>query len=243
MGYRDAPIRIREKEIPTLLHLLKGSNAVRVASHFTHLAAADDPKEDNFTKAQLEQLIEIDQLLVQGLGYRPLKHALNTAGIMRFPQYAWDMVRVGIGLYGISPIGQERDFGLETVATLHTQILQVRDLGPGETVGYGRRGRISTPSRIGVIPLGYADGISRQLGNGKMTFLTEHGVLVPTIGNICMDTLMIDLTLDPKAVAGSKVTIFGPTLPITRIADACETIPYEILSRLSKRITRKYFTE
>ncbi|MBR8712991.1 bifunctional UDP-N-acetylmuramoyl-tripeptide:D-alanyl-D-alanine ligase/alanine racemase [Porphyromonas levii] len=229
-------------EVAEVVDLLHRSHSIRVESIFTHLAAADDPSEDDFTRTQLARLDEVQQRLEAGLGYSVRKHALNTAGAIRFPEYRSDYVRLGIGLYGITPLVQD-EMGLEPIATLTTQILQVQELAPGETVGYSRKGKIEHHSRIGIIPVGYADGLPRLLGNGHITFRLPDGTLVPTIGNICMDTLMLDLTDAPSAVAGTEVTLFGDGLPITRLSDACQTIPYEILSRLSSRIARQYYSE
>ncbi|MDO5035760.1 MAG: bifunctional UDP-N-acetylmuramoyl-tripeptide:D-alanyl-D-alanine ligase/alanine racemase [Porphyromonas sp.] len=235
---------MEEHELEMVLDQLRGNTAVRVASVFTHLAAADDPSEDDFTLQQIEILRRIHERLSRGLGYRPLFHALNTSASLRFPDEAGDMVRLGIGLYGISPLGADQPMGLEPVAELRTRLLQVREVPSGSTIGYNRRGVVHRPSRIGVIPVGYADGISRALGNGRVSFRTADGTLVPTIGNVCMDTLMLDLTDAPDTVqAGDFILIFGDGLPITRLAEACGTIPYEILAGLSPRVTRRYFSE
>lgn len=233
---------LSQKDIPELMNILQDNPVVQVASIFTHLAAADDPCEDEFTRGQLLKLDAIYEELTSKIGYRFIKHALNTAGILRFPNYPCDMVRLGIGLYGFSPIAH-KDFGLEPVAELQTVVLQIQDIGAGETVGYSRRGRVTRPSRIGIIPIGYADGISRQLGNGRARFRAADGTLVPTIGNICMDTTMIDLTDAPSVEEGSFVTIFGDNLSLTSLSDASSTIPYETMAGLSHRIVRKYFSE
>lgn len=229
-------------EIDEVVAVLRRSSAVRVASIFTHLAVADDPTEDAFTFQQLERLDTAHHILEERLGYSIKKHALNTAGAIRFPNYPSDFVRLGIGLYGISPL-EQTPCVLQPIATLTTQILQVQEVQPGETIGYGRRGKVTRPSRIAIIPIGYADGLPRRLGNGRISFRLPDGTLAPTIGNICMDTLMIDVTDAESAEVGSEVTIFGEGLPITRLSDACDTIPYEIPSRLSSRIARQYFTE
>ena len=234
---------MHEEDLPALLALLRQyPTEVHIASAFTHLAVADDPAEDAYTKMQLARLDFITEQLHKEIGYPFLKHALNTAGVLRFPNYPSDAVRLGGGLYGISPMPDE-SYGLLPVSELTTVILQIQHLKAGDTVGYGRKGKVERDARIAVIPIGYADGLPRQLGNGHITFRLSDGTLVPTIGNICMDTLMLDVT-DATAVAeGSQVEIFGETLPISRLADACGTITYEILSRLSSRITRHYYTE
>ena len=233
---------LNPKEINEVCNILAKTNAVRVASVFTHLAAADDPAQDNFTHQQLKLLQNIHTQLTAQLSYPFFSHALNTAGIMRFPQYAMDMVRLGIGLYGISPYPIS-GYPLKPVAGLRTVVLQVRDVPAGDTIGYGRNGKAEHNSRIAVIPIGYADGISRQLGQGAISFRTPAGNLVPTIGNICMDTLMLDVTNAPDVTEGAEITIFDETLPIERLAKACHTIPYEILANLSPRIARCYFSE
>lgn len=230
------------REIGEVVDLLRHSTSVRVASIFTHLAVADDPNGDNFTRQQLDSLDTAHMLLQEELGYPIKKHALNTAGAIRFAHYPSDYVRLGIGLYGISPL-EDSPIALDPIASLTTHILQIQELEPGETIGYGRRGVVNRHSRIAIIPIGYADGLLRQLGNGHISFRLSDGTMVPTIGNICMDTLMLDVTDAESAEVGTEVTIFGDNLPITRIADACGTIPYEVLSRLSFRITRQYFTE
>ncbi len=229
-------------EVPSVLRMLKETRTVRVASIFTHLSVADDPTEDEYTRAQLELMDRIDAEMRSGLSYYFLKHALNTAGAIRFPDYKSDMIRLGVGLYGLSPLESD-PLGLQPVASLRTLLLQTRELPAGATVGYGRKGRLNRPSRIGVIPIGYADGLPRSLGNGAVSFRTEDGTLVPTLGNICMDTTMLDLTDAPLATEGSTITIFDDTLPITRMADASRTIHYEVLARLSMRISRHYFSE
>lgn len=229
-------------DIPELLTILQNETSVKVASIFTHLAAADDPSEDEFTWGQLHKLDMIYEKLSKGLGYPFYKHALNTAGILRFSQYSSDMARIGIGLYGFSPIAHQ-DYGLEPVAELKTIILQIQEIEAGETVGYSRKGVVDRPSRIGIIPIGYADGISRLLGNGRAHFRVADGTLVPTIGNICMDTTMIDLTDAPSIDEGSSVTIFGFDLPLSELSEASNTITYEVLSRLSNRIVRNYYSE
>lgn len=229
-------------DVDEVVEIVHQSKSIRVESIFTHLAVADVPEEDAFTLHQLAVLADIHTRLQAGLGYSVKKHALNTAGAIRFPEYHSHYVRLGIGLYGITPLEQDL-IGLEPIASLTTQILQIQEVQLGDTIGYGRRGKITRPSRIGIIPVGYADGLPRILGNGAITFRLPDGTLVPTIGNICMDTLMLDLTDAPSAEAGTKVTLFGDDLPITRLSDACHTIPYEILSRLSSRISRQYYNE
>ena len=246
-----------ETEIPGLLRYLSSlpeeSTPLKVASIFTHLSKADMRDENSYTLSQLEMISRVRQTMAKGLPYPFLTHALNTAGLMRFPQYAFDMVRMGIGLYGLSPLDETTPSRLKTplrpVASLETVILQTRTLPAGSTVGYGNSGRLERDSRIGVIPIGYADGFPRSLGRGAVSFRVEGGVLAPTVGNICMDATMIDLTDAPLAVEGSKVILFGesPDVSIDRLAKVenppLGTIHYEVLARLSKRIARTYYHE
>lgn len=168
-----------------------------------------------------------------------MRHILNTAGITRFTDFQFDAVRLGIGLYGVSPYGDNK--GLRTVSTLKTTILQIRDLAAGETVGYSRCGVLERPSRIAAIPIGYADGFDRHLGNGK-GYVVVNGKRAPVVGNICMDVTLIDVT-DIDCREGDRVEIFGEQLPVEEIASWLGTIPYEILTSVSSRVKRVYYRE
>ena len=171
--------------------------------------------------------------------HKVLRHILNTAGITRFTDFQFDAVRLGIGLYGVSPYGDNK--GLRTVSTLKTTILQIRDLAAGETVGYSRRGVLERPSRIAAIPIGYADGLDRHLGNGKGCVVV-NGKRAPIVGNICMDVTLIDVT-DIDCREGDRVEIFGEQLPVEEMAGWLGTIPYEILTSVSSRVKRVYYRE
>jgi len=222
-------------EMSELVDFLSGTDAVKVKSVYSHLAAADDPQQDEFTLGQISLFRQNADMLAQALGYRPLYHILNSAGIERFPEYQFDMVRLGIGIYGVSAIPGNR---LSPVASFKCKVLQVKTLKPGDgTIGYGRRGKISPEGTvIATIPVGYADGVDRHLSCGKGYF-TINGHRVPTIGNICMDMCMLDVTgLDVKV--GDTVTIFGEDPSITDLADVLGTIPYEILTSVPRRIER-----
>lgn len=268
LGIHDYPIHLsfdtgmhrlgfEEGDITSLIDFLtdgsEGARPLRVVSIFTHLSKADMPSEDAYTRDQLEMITRIRDKMRALLPYPFMTHVLNTAGLMRFPDYAYDMVRMGVGLYGLSPLSPLEtslsQLPLRPVATLESVILQVRNLKAGDTVGYGNSGRLTRDSRIGVIPIGYADGLPRAVGRGRISFQTEGGVLVPTVGNICMDATMLDLTDAPLAKEGSIVTLFGetPETDISRLAKAEEagsgTIHYEVLARLSGRITRQYYHE
>ena len=227
-------------DLPAVGAYLREHPELRVSSVFSHLAAADEPDKRDFTERQAKTFIAATEALTAALGYQPKRHLLNTAGIERFPEYALDMARLGIGLYGVSATGRP---GVEPIARLTTVLLQIRELPAGEAIGYGCRGITSRPSRIAVIPIGYADGFSRRLSRGAYSVLL-HGRLCPTIGNVCMDACMIDITDVPEARVGDEVLIFGgEERPITVLAEACDTIPYEILTTLSTRIQRRYWRE
>ena len=223
------------EELPQLMEYLRTSPEVNVKSVYSHLAAADDPQNDEFTLGQISLFKENADMLSASLGYKPLYHVLNSAGIERFPQYQFDMVRLGIGIYGVSAVKGTR---LSPVASFKCKVLQVKELKPGDgTIGYGRHGRIAPDGTvIATIPVGYADGLDRHLSCGKGSF-SLNGHRVPTIGNICMDMSMLDVTgLDVKA--GDTVTIFGEDPTVTELADILGTIPYEILTSVPRRIER-----
>ena len=223
------------EELPELMDFLKTCTAVTVKSVYSHLAAADDASCDDFTLGQIALYKENADKLTEALGYKPLYHVLNSAGIERFPQYQFDMVRLGIGIYGVSAIPGNK---LAPVASFKCKILQIKTLKPGDgTIGYGRHGKIAPEGTvIATIPVGYADGVDRHLSCGKGHFMV-NGHKVPTIGNICMDMCMLDVTgLDVKV--GDTVTIFGEDPTITDLAEVLGTIPYEILTSVPRRIER-----
>lgn len=233
-----------ENDLPHLIEILTQYPDIQVISMLTHLAAADDCKEDDFSLAQLQLFQRIYQQLHEALGISPFRHALNSAGILRFPQFTMDMVRLGIGLYGVNPTENSHD--LVEIGTLQTLISQIHSYAKGTSVGYGRSQFTERDSRIATLPIGYADGIFRRLGNGKISFFV-HGKAAPTFGRICMDMLMIDVTDIPEAKAGDEVLIFGKMEEISQsvavVANAAETISYEILTRISPRVKRVYVRE
>ena len=222
-------------ELAGLTEFLKDCREVEVKSIYSHLAAAEDPAEDKFTLGQISTFQQGASTLTKALGYKPMWHILNSAGIERFAQYQFDMVRLGIGIYGISAIPGRK---LPAVASLKVKILQIKTLTDSEeTIGYGRHGRISPEGTvIATIPAGYADGLDRHLGRGRATF-SLNGHRVPTIGNICMDMCMLDIT-GVKAEVGDTVTIFGEDPTIVELAGILDTIPYEILTSVPRRIER-----
>ena len=222
-------------ELHDLTEFLKDCRSVRVKSVYSHLAAAEDPQSDDFTLGQIDMFRKNADIVTRAIGYRPMYHILNSAGIERFPQYQFDMVRLGIGIYGISALP---DVHLSPVASFKCKILQIKHLGPEDgTIGYGRHGHISeTGTVIATIPVGYADGVDRRLGNGAASFML-NGRRVPTIGNICMDMCMLDITGVPAEV-GDTVTIFGEEPTASELAGVLGTIPYEIFISVPRRIER-----
>lgn len=222
-------------ELAELEDYLSKTDRVRVKSIFSHLAASDEPDNDDFTLGQIELFQQNAGALSDSLGYKPMWHILNSAGIERFPQYQFDMVRLGIGIYGISALPGVQ---LAPVASLKCKILQIKHLKPEDgTVGYGRHGKIAAGGTVtATIPVGYADGIDRLLGCGRASFLL-NGKRVPTIGNICMDMCMLDIT-GVEAKVGDTVTIFGKEPTISELAEILGTIPYEILTSVPRRIER-----
>ena len=224
-----------EGELDQLKAFLDTCPLVQVKSIYSHLAAADEPAEDAFTLGQIRAFQQMADGLSESLGYRPMYHILNSAGIERFSEYQFDMVRLGIGIYGVSPVA---GVSLSPVASFKCKVLQIKTLSAEDgTIGYGRHGVIAPEGTvIATIPVGYADGLDRHLSCGKARFLL-NGHLVPTIGNICMDMCMLDIT-GVEAKVGDTVTIFGENPSVCELADILGTIPYEILTSVPRRIRR-----
>ena len=248
-GITDYPVHIkidtgmsrlgfRPAEVPALIERLQRQTAVVPRSVFSHFAGSDSADFDDFSRLQMARYDEAANLLREVFGPQLLRHICNTAGIERFPDHHYEMVRLGLGLYGIDPISGRL---LKPVSTLHTTILQIHDVPESETVGYSRRGRLARPSRIAAIPIGYADGLNRHLGNGH-GYCIVNGRKAPYVGNICMDVCMIDVT-DIPCAEGDRVEIFGPQLPVTQLAEWLDTIPYEVLTGISTRVKRLYYSE
>ncbi|RAW03079.1 bifunctional UDP-N-acetylmuramoyl-tripeptide:D-alanyl-D-alanine ligase/alanine racemase [Pseudochryseolinea flava] len=225
------------KDVDTLIAHLKSNHHIKVASIFSHLAGADEHTHDDFSKHQADQFKLHAEKIAFAIGYRPLFHILNSPGILRLPQFQFDMVRLGIGLYGVDPTNEGFD-QLKPVATLKTVISQIKEISAGESVGYGRRGVTDRTTRIGTIAIGYADGFTRAFSRGVGHVLV-NGKKAPVIGNVCMDMTMINLS-DIEAVEGDEVIIFGNGLPIQEIARSINTIPYEILTNTSERVKRVF---
>lgn len=227
-----------KNDLPALLERLGNHPNIRVQSVFSHLAAADNPVHDAFTHAQARAFAGMYKKIAAGLHYRPLRHLANTGGMVRFPEYQFDMVRLGIGLYGIDSCGLQDQ--LQVVNTLKATISQIKEIPAGETVGYNRNGPITRLSRIATISIGYADGLLRLAGNGRYSVLV-HGRLAPTVGNVCMDMTMVDVTGIPTASEGDEVIVFGEHLPVQTLANCLQTIPYEVFTNISGRVKRVYW--
>ncbi|MBO0939855.1 bifunctional UDP-N-acetylmuramoyl-tripeptide:D-alanyl-D-alanine ligase/alanine racemase [Fibrella sp. HMF5335] len=227
------------EEIPAVVDYLKQHPNWRVATVFSHLVGADEARFNDFSRQQAEVFGQAVAVLEAGLGYRPVRHLLNSAGIVRFPEYTLDMVRVGIGLYGVESSQLEAS-RVRTVGTLSTTISQIKTVKAGETVGYSRSGELDHDARIATLAIGYADGFDRRLGKG-MGQVWVNGVLCPTVGNVCMDMTMIDVT-GASAAEGDRVEIFGPNLPVTTLAQQMNTIPYEVLTGISERVKRVFYS-
>lgn len=232
----------REEELPRLLEALDSQEEVTVRSVFSHLATADCLDQDDYTLSQLGYYTRCSEKIISHFPYKILRHVLNTAGILRFPQYQFDMARLGIGLYGIPVVNDGSEAPLRPISSLRSVVISLRRWDQTETIGYGRRGVLSRPSVIATVPVGYADGFNRHCGRGNWQ-VAINGRLCPTVGNICMDTCMVDVTDLPDIRVGDPVVIFGPDNPATEMARVLDTIPYECLTSVSPRVRRIYFRE
>jgi len=232
-----------EDELPELLALLATHRAaLPVAGIMTHLAAADDPAHDEFTQQQLATFRCMAAAIEATLGYPAIKHALNSAGIRRFPEAQLDMVRLGVGLYGVEA-GAEDAHNLRPVSTLKTTISQIKTLPPGTTVGYGRRGAATAHERrVATLAIGYADGYDRRFSSGGGVVLL-HGRRAPVVGSVCMDMVMVDVTDVPEAQPGDVAVVFGEGLSTSELAQRIGTIPYELLTNVSERVKRVFVSE
>ena len=229
----------KEDEIDDLMKTLKKYN-VKIASIFSHLSCADVPEEKEYTLHQLETFERVSSKIIQNIDYKPIRHILNTAGIINFTDYQYDMVRIGIGMMGISCV-PEIEKQLQNVATFKTVISQISKVEKGDSIGYSRKYIAEKGTRIATIPIGYADGIPRLIGN-KKGFVIIKGQKVPIVGNVCMDMLMADLGEIP-AKEGDEVVIFNSCKTLEEFADYCQTIPYEVLTSISRRVKRIYIKD
>jgi len=230
-----------QHDLPSLVQLLRDNPQVKVASIFSHLAASDAAVHDAFTEIQIHRFDQACQFISQSLGYMPLRHILNTGGIERFPEAQYEMVRLGIGLYGVGATPQQSKY-LMPVARLKTVISQIRKVAAGQSVGYGRSTVCKKDTVIATVPVGYADGYRRSLSNGKGAMVV-NGMLAPVVGRVCMDMTMLDVT-GIEASEGDEVIIFGDELySLEKIAEAMQTIPYEVLTGISHRVKRVFVKE
>jgi Alr-MurF fusion protein len=229
-------------EIEMLCDFLEATNVIRVKSVFSHLVASEAAQHDEFTMKQIVRFDKACKEISQTLGYSFIKHLSNTSGITRWPAAQYDMVRLGIGLYGVDSALPGADNGLEPVASLKTSISQVKKIMAGETVGYSRNGSLPKDGKIATVRIGYADGYLRAFGNGVGKMMVR-GILAPTVGNISMDMCMIDVSAVPEVREGDEVIIFNDELRVEDLATQIGTIPYEILTNVSQRVKRVYFYE
>ena len=247
-GITDFPVHLKldtgmhrlgfnpKTDIPVLIDRLSHQRALIPRSVFSHFVGADSDGFDEFSEKQFKLFDEASRTLQAAFPHKILRHICNSAGIERFPERHLDMVRLGLGLYGIDPIDNRV---LHNVATLRTTILQIRDVPAGDSIGYSRKTVLDRPSRIAAIPIGYADGLNRHLGN-RRGYCLVNGQKADYVGNICMDVCMIDVT-DIPCREGDSVEIFGDALPVTVLSDLLDTIPYEVLTSVSNRVKRVYF--
>ena len=228
------------EDLEALIVKIHNSPEVKIASIFSHLAASDDPAQDEFTSRQAGLFEHMSRSIIDFLDYKPLRHLCNSASIMRHEAFHYEMVRLGIGLYGVDGTGNQNK--LLPISTLKTTIAQTRWVAAGETVGYGHDAVMDKRTRIATICIGYADGLPRSLGRGK-AYVQIHGRNAQLVGSICMDMCMVDITHIPEVVEGDEVIVFGKDPAITQLADWAGTIAYEIMTGISQRVKRIYVNE
>jgi Alr-MurF fusion protein len=234
LGFEDV-------EIETLCDMLEENRYIKVQSVFSHLAASDAKEHDDFTKSQITSFEKAYKMIEEALGYKVIKHIANTSGIIRWPKAHYNMVRLGIGLYGIDAATPVDSNALQPIATLKTSVSQVKKVYKSDTIGYNRSGSLLRDGKIATVRIGYADGYLRAFGNGAGTMLIK-GNLVPTVGNISMDMCTLDVTnIDVRE--GDEVIVFNEEQRIEELARQIGTIPYEILTNISQRVKRVYFYE
>lgn len=231
----------QEEELSELIRLIRESGQLQVASIFSHLAGGDDPALDAFTHQQAARFSALAHYLEEQLGYRPLRHLLNSAGTARFPEYHFDMVRLGIGLYGLenSPSLREQ---LKPAMALRSRITRIHQVPADASVGYGCRGRSQHPRTIATVAIGYADGLLRLAGEGRFAVHIRNKP-APTVGSICMDMCMVDVSGIPDAAVGDEVVLFDQEHALAVLAEALQTIPYEVLTNISSRVPRVYIED
>lgn len=227
-------------EVPALIEKIRDNDHIEIVSIFSHLAGSGESLFDDYTNYQAEYFDRMSAAIADGLGIRPMRHILNSSGIARFPQYQFEMVRLGIGLYGFDPSGFVSD--LQTVMTLKARISRIKNIPAGSTVGYDRRWKAERDSAIATISIGYADGLRRAAGNGRWKVMI-HGQKATIVGSVCMDMSMVDVTDIDGVREGDEVIIFGPVNKADELADIYGTIPYEVFTGISSRVKRTYIIE
>lgn len=229
-----------KKDLHNLITELADNPYVKVASVFSHLAVSDESTENEFTDLQFKIFNEFYDKISFNLGYKPLRHIANTAAVSRLPEFQLDMVRLGIGMYGVSPSLEIKE-DLKTVVTLKAYISQIREIDEGESVSYGRNFKAEKKSKIAVVSIGYADGLHRILSN-KNGYVLINGKKAPIIGNICMDMFMVDIS-GINCNEGDEVIIFGENPSLHELAEQAKTIPYEIITSVAPRVKRVYLNK
>lgn len=232
LGFKDF-------ELDELIEKLKQMN-VKVASIFSHLSSADVAEERDYTLAQFEKFKTLSEKIIESLGYTPIRHILNSSGIVNYPEYQFDMVRIGIGMVGIS-YNETIQAKLQSAVAFKSIISQISDIYKGESVGYSRKFKADKNTRIATIPVGYADGVPRLMSN-KKGFVGIRGQKLPIVGNVCMDMMMVDIG-DLPAKEGDEVTIFNGNPSLEEFSNYCNTIPYEALTSISRRVKRIYIKD
>jgi alanine racemase len=228
------------QEIPALIERLSAEKHLKINSIFTHLAASEAQEHDAFTLQQIDTFNALSAQITAAFPYPILRHCLNSGGIARFPQAQFDMVRLGIGLYGIDP-AHPSSLALEPIGCLKTIISQIREIAPSESIGYGRKGSLNSQGKIAIVAIGYADGLDRKLSNGN-GYMLVNKQKAPIVGNICMDMTMLDVS-HINCQPGDEVIVFGESPTLAELSAQIGTIPYEILTGVSQRVKRVYFYE
>jgi Alr-MurF fusion protein len=228
-------------DIELLGNALLSTPSFKIQSCFSHLAGSEEKEQDGFTEQQSQKFQKAANELREKLGYSFIRHIANSAAAIRHPQLQMDMVRLGIGLYGVDS-ADSHQLNLQTVATLKSTVAQLKKLKPGESVSYNRKGIVKRDSIIATIRIGYADGYPRRLGNG-IGKVWVKGKFAPVIGTVCMDMIMVDVTDIDGVKEGDDVIVFGNQLPVQRVAEWANTIPYEIMTSVSQRVKRVYYEE
>lgn len=230
---------LSESDITQLIEKVKENRKVSILSVFSHLSSSPLAAHDLHTNRQFEKFENSCRRISEAFDIRPDRHILNSAGIYRFPEYQYEMVRLGVGLYGVGLEDLEINKTLRPVQELRTSIAQIKEIEAGEAIGYSRREIAAGPMKIAILRIGYADGVSRRAGNRRFSVRIGEAIC-PVIGNICMDMIMVDITEHTDITVGSEVEIYGSKHPVQLLAEASDTIPYEILTANHRRARKKY---